>query len=472
MNVTATNTSKEVSAFSDFPAPEHFPNYMRHRQFLEYLQLYAAHHDLLKHVRLGHTVLQVQRAPDYRESGRWTVQYKDSAGIQSEEEFDCVLLAIGCNSTPNFPDDTTEWWPNQRRFRGRISHSKHYKHNAGFENKVCVVVGSANSALDVACDLSSVAAKVYLTCRRGAYVVGRVADYGRPIDLGFLTRFRTYFVNQFAPRWFLEWLMKRMFMRRFDHALYGLMPNESVASAPIYLSDELPSRIMTGSVVVKPVIREFTETGVIWADGTRTEPVDAVFLATGYKMRFDVLENGRLVPTDGDFARLYKNMYPMNEDCLQHNTLAFVGLTHVLASAIGVSEMQARYFFHQQASRSKQKPRGLLPEAEQMADEVNGRKMLFDARNGLRPYWLEIIPYMDSLAEFIGCKPNLRELFLKDPLLGKTVLFGPNCNYVYRLSGPHSWEGARDAIISVEDRVRRPFLTRTCAKGSATCSKD
>lgn len=76
MNMTTTNTSKEVSAFSDFPAPDHFPNYMRHAQFLEYLQLYAKHHDLLKYVYLGRTVLQVMRAPDYRESGRWTVRYK------------------------------------------------------------------------------------------------------------------------------------------------------------------------------------------------------------------------------------------------------------------------------------------------------------------------------------------------------------------------------------------------------------
>lgn len=74
---------------------------------------------------------------------------------------------------------------------------------------------------------------------------------------------------------------------------------------------------------------------------------------------------------------------------------------------------------------------------------------------------VDYIPYIDSLADVIGCGPNLFELALKDPMLAWAVTFGPNSTYAYRLCGPHKWDGAREAILGVEERVRRPFMTRT-----------
>ncbi|KAH7705965.1 CBN-FMO-2 protein [Aphelenchoides avenae] len=401
MKTTTLNTSKEVTAFSDFPAPADFPNYMRNDQFLEYLRLYALHHDLNKHVRLRHTVLQVKRASDYCESGRWTVQYKDSNGNDIEEDFESVVIAAGHNSDPNFAIGGEEWWPNQNRFEGRLTHSKQYKHGGGFEDQICVVVGSGNSAVDVASDLSRVAKKVYLSLRKGAYVIGRLGDRGRPIDLNLLTRFRTCFINKYTPKWLLARQMKRLLQCRFDHALYGLMPAESVLTSQVSLSDDLPSRIMTGTVVVKPAIKEFTSTGIVWSDGTTTERIDAVICATGYTMSFKMVEEGRRVPVKGNFARLYKNIFPVDNACLRHNNLGFVGLAQVFGSSIALSEMQARYFFHQLCSRTKERTRGLIPSEKEMSDEVE----------------VDYIPYMDSLADAIGCRPNLSELAFKDPML-------------------------------------------------------
>lgn len=92
------------------------------------------------------------------------------------------------------------------------------------------------------------------------------------------------------------------------------------------INDELPSRILTGTVVVKPAIKEFTENGIIWADGSRTEPVDNIILATGYRVKFDMIEQGKLIPTEGNFARLYKYIYPFGDMFLKHNTLGIIGL--------------------------------------------------------------------------------------------------------------------------------------------------
>lgn len=46
-----TNTSKEMSCFSDFPCPEDFPSFLPHSLLLEYFRMYAQHFDLLRHIR-------------------------------------------------------------------------------------------------------------------------------------------------------------------------------------------------------------------------------------------------------------------------------------------------------------------------------------------------------------------------------------------------------------------------------------
>lgn len=50
------------------------------------------------------------------------------------------------------------------------------------------------------------------------------------------------------------------------------------------------------------------------------------------------------------------------------------------------------------------------------------------------------------MADLIGCKPNLRWLFFRDPLLALKCYFGPCCAAQYRLMGPGAWEGAKQVI--------------------------
>ena len=65
---------------------------------------------------------------------------------------------------------------------------------------------------------------------------------------------------------------------------------------------------------------------------------------------------------------------------------------------------------------------------------------------------------MDELADIVGCRPNVLELFLKDPALGYNVAFGPQCPYSYRLQGPFKWEGARRAILEMPERVKKGMI--------------
>lgn len=77
MKSTVINTSKEMTAFSDFPPPSNFANYMHNTQLLKYFQMYAKHHNLSPYIRLNNTVQKVRRASDYKDTGNWEVEFTD-----------------------------------------------------------------------------------------------------------------------------------------------------------------------------------------------------------------------------------------------------------------------------------------------------------------------------------------------------------------------------------------------------------
>lgn len=93
-----TNTSKEMSCFSDFPYPEDFPNYLHHSLVMEYFRMYARHFDLLRHIRfkvssdLEHRWgEELSVAADSRASPRWD-RTMSSAVLPGPPAF-CILNA-------------------------------------------------------------------------------------------------------------------------------------------------------------------------------------------------------------------------------------------------------------------------------------------------------------------------------------------------------------------------------------------
>lgn len=76
------------------------------------------------------------------------------------------------------------------------------------------------------------------------------------------------------------------------------------------------------------------------------------------------------------------------------------------------------------------------------------------------PVMVDYIPYLDSLAALIGARPSLLWLSITDPKLAWQAFVGPCTPYQYRLVGPGSWDGARQAILTQWERVTQPFKTR------------
>lgn len=51
---------------------------------------------------------------------------------------------------------------------------------------------------------------------------------------------------------------------RFDHKTYQLKPKHRLFGQHIMVNDDLPNRILSGSVIIKGNIERFTENGVIF----------------------------------------------------------------------------------------------------------------------------------------------------------------------------------------------------------------
>ncbi|XP_035207130.1 flavin-containing monooxygenase 5-like isoform X1 [Stegodyphus dumicola] len=444
MKSTISNSSKEMSSFSDFPPSSSFPTYMHHSTVLKYLEMYAEHFGLLGHITYYQEVVELIPAEDYGTTGRWVVKIRDLHTNESREEtFDGVMACIGHHAYPYTPS-----YSNMDLFSGRIMHSHTYKTFTGMEDKSVLVVGAGNSGADIAAEISNVAKKVYLSTRRGSWIFPRLFEKGKPMDICLYRRYKVLMpANYFAKD------IEKTLTEKMDHKRFGIKPYHPVTSQHPTINDEIQAKLLTGMVTVKRDIKEFSETGVIFVDEEETTPIDVVIFATGYQVKFPFLSDDILRVGKNNKVFLYKNVFPPQ---LKHHTLGVIGLIQPSGSLFPIFEMQTRWFVALMAGKCR------LPSTETMLQDVKKtegfrvRNFVQSPRHSVEVAWL---PYIDEIAEMFGAKPHMAALFVKDPKLFKACFFGPCLPYQFRLNGPHKWDGARDAILNYKDRMYEHLKT-------------
>lgn len=82
----------------------------------------------------------------------------------------------------------------------------------------------------------------------------------------------------------------------------------------------------------------------------------------------------------------------------------------------------------------------------------------------------DYIDTMEEIAGFLGVRPNLLSLAFTDPKLALKLFVGPCTPIHYRLQGPGKWAGARKAILTMEDRIRKPLMTRAVDRSNSATS--
>ncbi|NWQ77063.1 FMO5 monooxygenase, partial [Columbina picui] len=391
------NTSKEMMCFSDFPIPEDFPNYMHNSKIMEYFRMAPSNSSP------SHGLLSLQQHP----------------APSSPPPLD----GGGCCS----PSSRTSI-PVQGAWRGPSPVPR-----------------------KLSCHhLPSPSSQVFLSTKRGTWVLHRLADGGYPFDFSYIRR-SIQLLRSLVPHEVSSFFVERKLNARFDHALYGLQPQHRIFEQHLTINDDLPNRIISGRVLVKPNIQEFTETSAIFEDGTR-EDIDAVVFATGYSFSFPFLEG--CVKVVENQIPLYKFMFPPD---LEKPTLAFIGFVQPQGAIMPISELQCRW-----ATRIFKGLQDLPPPADMLADITQTKEKMAKryVRSQRHTIQVDYIPYMDELACQVGVKPNLLTLFLTDPKLALEVAFGPCTPYQYRLWGPGRWAGAREAILTQHQRIIKPLQPR------------
>ncbi|KAB1260679.1 Dimethylaniline monooxygenase [N-oxide-forming] 2 [Camelus dromedarius] len=449
-----TNTSKEMSCFSDFPMPEDFPNFLHNSKLLEYFRIFAKNFDLLKYIQFQTTVLSVRKHPDFSSSGQWVV-VTERNGKEQSAVFDAVMVCSGHHIVPNIPLDS---FPGIQKFKGQYFHSRQYKHPEGFERKRILVIGMGNSASDIAVELSKKAAQVFISTRHGSWILGRISEDGYPWDMVYHTRFSSMLRNV-LPRKVVKWMTEQQMNRWFNHENYGLIPQNKYLMKEPVLNDDLPSRILCGAVKVKSRVKELTETSAIFEDGTVEENIDVIVFATGYTFSFPFLED-HLVKVENNKVLLYKYMFPPH---LEKSTLVCIGLIQPLGSIFPTVELQARW-----VTRIFKGLCTLPSERTMMADIIKRNEKRIDLFGESQSQILQTnyVDYLDELALEIGAKPDLLSLLFKDPKLAMKLYFGPCNSYQYRLVGPGQWKEARSAIFTQKQRILKPLKTRSLKTSS------
>lgn len=448
---TIINSSKEMSAFSDFPPRPEYPNYMHNSKMIQYIEDYAKEVGCLDKIHFQHKVVHCNKASSFDLDGRWSVEICNM--LTSElftETFDGVMVCTGHHVTPSWAT-----FPGQDKFKGEIIHTHSYKKPAGFEDKTVVVVGIGNSGGDVAVELSMVSKKVYLSTRRGAWVVHRVGPDGKPFDQLFLRRFMNQCFN-YVPYKIVCSTSEAYINQRFDHKKYRLKPKHRIFEQHVMVNDALPNRILSGTIELTNNIKEITENGVIFEnDEDREIKCDTIIMATGYKVDFPFIDQS-IVPVQDNKVDLYKYVFSPNLGPYSH-TLGFIALAQPIGALFPIAEMHSRWYALLMTGQKQ------LPSQQKMLKDIVKKHNYLESRyyggprNTLQVDWIN---YMDELAELVGCRPRVYKYLFKDPALWFQMVFGPCVPYQYRLEGPHKWSGARQAIMTVKDRIDAPLKTR------------
>jgi cation diffusion facilitator CzcD-associated flavoprotein CzcO len=283
------HTPKSASTLPGLPMPSDWPRYPSRDQVVQYLEHYAGHHGLTP--RFGTEVTRLERV-----DGRWVAT--TSSGEWRAQH---VVVATGATRRPVRPT-----WPGAESYTGDLLHSSEYINGERWRSGKVLVVGFGNSACEQAIDLVERGVSTHMAVRSPVNVLPRdVFGLVPVLQLGIVMR-------RLPPK--LADLMAAPMVALtvgdvakgtgLQKLPYG--PNTQIAqdrSIPL-LDIGTMDHIRAGRIRVHPGIERFTETGVVFTDGTWID-VDAVVLATGYEPALaDFLPEWRAVCDDTGRPRI------------------------------------------------------------------------------------------------------------------------------------------------------------------------
>ena len=258
------HTIKRHSALPGMPWPVSAPRYPSRQQVVDYLERYAAAHQIKP--RLGVEVRRVRRLQQ-----RFEVD--TSAGALQPR---CVVVATGYNGVPKWPS-----FPGMDSYTGLALHSRDYRHAAPFKGRRTLVVGCGNSGAEIALDLAEQGVDVALVVRGPVHVVPRDL-LGRP------SQATSVMLAPLPARWRDAIVGPILRLAVGDLSAYGIQRPALGPNQMIEQQGRIPmldigtvAMVKAGRIKVRPAVQQVLPGSVRFADG-REEPYEGIVLATGY----------------------------------------------------------------------------------------------------------------------------------------------------------------------------------------------
>ncbi len=277
------HTVRAFSGLAHFPIPSSYPKYIPKDRYAVYLREYAAHFNLSV---IPRTLARRVRQEHKNGKPGWIVETDSGPWTAGR-----VVIATGQYRQPILPD-----WPGLAEFQGENLHSASYRSGRAFQGRKVLVVGAGNSGMEIAVDLvEQGAGPVALSLRSGPLVVPR--DFlGTPAQvfgmlMNPLPASLSDRVGQALSRLALGDL------RRYGLPAASWQPF-SARRTPV-IDVGFVAALKAGKIGVRPGVRSFSASGVVYADG-REEQFDAVIFATGFRSGLeDLLEPEGLLDGNG-----------------------------------------------------------------------------------------------------------------------------------------------------------------------------
>jgi dimethylaniline monooxygenase (N-oxide forming) len=419
-----TNTSRVMTCFSDF---QHEPDtvvYPSEQEMLSYLQRYAAHFDLMPHIRVRTRIELIER--DSSGSG-WMVRFVPEDGEPQMETFPYVIVASGRYNKPLIPPV-----PGLDSFSGPggVTHTFHYRDPERYRGQRVLVAGGSISALEIASDLAMHGrTPIVSTFRRQRYIFQKLLA-GVPADHVAFTRFAVLSAEVMPMESIAQGLKEFVLRTSGSPEQFGaLRPADNVLEAGISLSQHYLPLVAEGHIVPKPWIGAVEGQTVRFVDGS-VEQIDAIIFGTGYDLDVPFLseEVRRTLDLNAHHIDLYKSTF--HPDLAG---LAFLGLFELIGPYFPVLELQARWIAYTWS--------GVRPAPSR--EEMEAGLTAYRARRGQPQQQL-----MDMMALLFareaGVEPELHEW----PEFARALLFGPLASTSFRLSGPDSLPEAAEHFAS------------------------
>jgi cation diffusion facilitator CzcD-associated flavoprotein CzcO len=157
----ACDVQSHLYSYSFAPRTTWSQRYSGQAEILAYIQDVSDRFGITPHVRLHTTV---ERAIFDDASATWRVETSDG----SQHEFDIFIPAVGQLSRPTIPP-----FPGLQDFRGPHFHSADWDHSVSLEGKRIALIGSAASAVQIAPELTKIAAQLDVYQRTPNWLVPR-----------------------------------------------------------------------------------------------------------------------------------------------------------------------------------------------------------------------------------------------------------------------------------------------------------